>query len=71
MRSAAGRLAVAMSKAAGVLEALLTSETETTRLRAADRLLDHAVKTAEVLELEQRVEELERMAAIQRDEKRR
>ena len=65
VRTAAGRLAAAMTKAVDVMAALLDSATEATRLRAADRLLDHAVKTAEVLELDQRLAELERVMATQ------
>jgi hypothetical protein len=63
VREAAGKLAAAMTKAVGVLEALLSSTSEGVRFRSADRLIDHAVKVAEVLDLERRIQDLERRLA--------
>lgn len=60
---AAGRLADSLAEATDVLRALLSSESETVQLRAADLLLSHSVKLAEVSDLEQRLEALERQHA--------
>jgi hypothetical protein len=61
--SAAGRLAEGMTQAADTLRKLLSSESESIRLRAADRLLEIGVKVVELQELQSRVEELERRLA--------
>jgi hypothetical protein len=57
---ASGRLADGMTAAADVLRKLLTSKTESIRLRAAERLIELGLKVTELAELQQRVEELER-----------
>jgi hypothetical protein len=51
-----------MAAAADALRALLISQVETVRLRAADLLLAHGLKVVELAELQARVEELERRA---------
>ncbi|WP_439630907.1 hypothetical protein [Gemmata sp.] len=56
---AAGRLADSLTEAIGVLRTLLGSSSEPVQLRAADRLLDHAIRVAQLEELERRVRELE------------
>jgi hypothetical protein len=56
---ASGRLARAMSGAAGALEGLLTAEGESVRLSAARSVLEFGVKIRESAELEQRVVALE------------
>lgn len=60
---AAGKLADSMSEAADVLRSLLASKSESVRIRAADLLIVHAVRIAELADLQLRVTELERRAA--------
>lgn len=57
-----GKLSKSMSSAAGVLEKLLRSKKEETRLRAARAILELATKLRESEELERRVAELELQA---------
>lgn len=56
---AAGKLADAMAEAADVLRALLKSDAEGIRLRAADRLTELGLKVAEVADLQKRLDQLE------------
>jgi hypothetical protein len=58
--AAVGRLSGTMADAAEVLAKLIESESETTRFRAADRLITHAIRVVEIEELQRRVEELEK-----------
>jgi len=57
---AAGRLADAMGEASDVLRALLTSGEDRVKLRAASEVLTQGLRVAELVELQRRVEELER-----------
>lgn len=60
--AAAGQLAANMTAAADALVALLADPDANVRLKAADKVLSHAVRTAELVDLECRVQELERAA---------
>lgn len=60
---ALGRMAAGMTEAADVLRALLKADAETVRLGAARSLLDLGVKMREAVELESRLDELERSHA--------
>jgi hypothetical protein len=57
--AAAGQLADGMGEAAGVLRALLGSEDEHVRHKAAVKLIELGLKVVELAELERRVSELE------------
>ena len=57
---AAGRLSDAMAEASDVLRALLTSGEDRVKLRAASEVLTQGLRVAELVELQRRVEELER-----------
>ncbi len=57
--NAAGRLANSMTSAADELVNLLADPDPMVRLRAADKVLSHALKAAELVSLEERVSELE------------
>ena len=59
---AVGKLSKSMASAAGVLDKLLKSEDEGTRLRAARAVLELTTKLRESEELERRITELERRA---------
>ena len=61
--AAAGRLADGMAAAADVMRALLGSADEGVRHRAAAKLLEVGLKATELVELQRRVEELERRTA--------
>lgn len=61
--AAAGRLAGGMAAAADVLVALLQSQDENVKLRAASQLLAGGVKVVEVAELQRRLEALERVTS--------
>src|SRR5262249_20620564 len=59
VKTAAGKLADAMTEAAEVLRKLLDSSSEGIQLRAAVALMDQCVKVVELAELQERVEFLE------------
>jgi hypothetical protein len=54
-----GLLAEAAADAALTLHGLLDSNSEATRLKASDAILNHHLKTREAVELEQRISHLE------------
>lgn len=56
---AAGKLSDLMTAAVGVLEELLSSTTESIRLRAAVSTIDQAVRLKEIYELADRIKVLE------------
>lgn len=56
---AAGRLAGSMTAASDTLASLLTDDDPAIRLKAADKILAHALRAAELVDLEARVSELE------------
>jgi hypothetical protein len=64
-----GRLTQAASRAASVLEALLGSESDQVRLRAALGVIDVMIRTREHGELAARVAELERRVAESRPDR--
>ena len=59
-RTADRRLADALGEASDVLRALLTSGEDRVKLRAASEVLTQGLRVAELVELQRRVEELER-----------
>lgn len=62
--AAAGQLADGMTAAAAVLRAGLTDKNANVRHKSAVKLIELGVKVAEVVELQKRVEELERAMAL-------
>jgi hypothetical protein len=56
---AAGKLAGSMTAASDTLASLLTDDDPAIRLKAADKILAHALRAAELVDLEARVSELE------------
>lgn len=66
--AAVGRLAGAMTEAADTLQQLLKAESETVRRGAARDLLEMGLRGRQVSELEDRLAELERLAAAQAEE---
>lgn len=58
--SAAGKLASSMTQAADTLVSLLSDPDSNVRLKAADKVLAHAMRAAELVDLEQRVQDLEK-----------
>ncbi|MBP3957169.1 hypothetical protein J8F10_18050 [Gemmata sp. G18] len=61
--AAAGRLTDGSTAAADVLRGLLTSEDEHVRHKAAVKLIELGLRISEVLELDRRVADLERLLA--------
>jgi hypothetical protein len=59
------RLQAVSRRAVRALERCLTSNRASDRIRAADRLLSHALRAAELRDLTERVEELEKALAKQ------
>ncbi len=57
--NAAGRLAANMGAASDTLAALLSDDDPNVRLKAADKIIGHAMKAAELIDLEARVSQLE------------
>jgi HEAT repeat protein len=62
-----GRMADGMAEAAEVLRQLLNARSESVRLGAARALLELGLKVRDAVELGQRVEALERLAAIREE----
>jgi HEAT repeat protein len=63
-----GRMADGMAEAADVLRKLLAAESESVRLGAARALLELGVRVRDAVELGERVQDLERLAAAQTGE---
>ena len=61
--AASGKLAGATTEAAEALVGLLSSKSEMVRLSAAKAILESAVRMRELVELESRLEALERLEA--------
>ena len=59
---AAGRLAGTLAAASDTLAALLADDDPMIRMRAADKVLAHGLRAAELVSLEERVSELESAA---------
>lgn len=62
-----GRLADGMSDAVEVLRKLMSARSDTIRLAAARAVLDFGIKGWDILEIDARVQELERVATLQRE----
>ena len=59
LEEAGGRLVASLNAAVLTLSQLLISDDENVRLRAADKMIAHATRVAELVDLENRVAELE------------
>jgi hypothetical protein len=62
LQEATGKLVSGLGAAVLVLQQLLVDDDPGIRLKAADKLLSHSFRAAELVDLEQRVQELERAA---------